>query len=170
MFLTSQLESLYLTLSILSFPHLRLLSLSQCVELCVIPMPSRPTRGQGKGTLKNKALFTSTVLVYSLSHFLFSPLLSLSLTSLVPAVHQPPAVLPAVAALWTNSLTTMQVRGREKEHTALTIDQRRPLKQSLPFSPSLLSPCQGWKRQPLERWMRRGPLQAKHPLRHPFSS
>lgn len=81
--------------------------------------------------------------------FSFSPLLSLSLSlaSLAPAVHQPPAVLPAVSALRTNSLTTMQVRGREKEHTALTIDQWRPLKQSLPFSPSLLSPCQGWKRQ-----------------------
>lgn len=65
---------------------------------------------------------------------------SLSLTSSAPAVHQPPAVLPAVSALRTNSLTTMQVRGREKEHTALTIDQWRPLKQSLPFSPSLLSP------------------------------
>ncbi|MCJ8741482.1 hypothetical protein PDJAM_G00071110 [Pangasius djambal] len=58
----------------------------------------------------------------------------------------------------------MQVKGQEKEQAALTMDQWRPLKNNHSFfSPSLLSPCRGWKRQTYRDVCERAPLHAQQP-------
>lgn len=100
-------------------------------------------------------LHTNSPLPFPLSSL--SLMLSLSsLPKIGPAVHQPPAVPPAVCPPRTRSPTTIQVTGQEKEQAAFTIDQWRPLKQSFPF---LLQPfstvARTGKDKPLERKLKR---------------
>ena len=81
----------------------------------------------------------------SLSHALT---LSLYPCKLAQLSISPPAVPPAVCPPRTRNPTTIQVTGQEKEQAAFTMDQWRPVKQSLPFSPAAsLNCCLDWKRQ-----------------------
>ncbi len=124
---------MHLTPSILSFPHLKSLSPSQRVELCVIPMPSWPTRGQGKGSLKNKALFPPLFwFLLPLPLSLFPLARSLSLVS-APAVHQPPRSSPSCLGS-PNEQSDNNAGQRSRERTHCTYNRPvAPAKTIAPF-------------------------------------
>lgn len=84
----------------------------------------------------------------SLSHTLTLLPHSLSSPKLAQLPISPPAAPPAVCPPQTRSPKTIRVTGQEKEQAAFTMDQWRPARQSLPFSPPLfLRSCRDWKRQ-----------------------
>lgn len=97
---------------------------------------------------KNKPIplsFACVSLSSSYPHSLASLALSPKLAQLPIS---PPAAPPAVCPPRTRSPKTIWVTGQEKEQAAFTMDQWRPARQSLPFSPPLfLRSCQDWKRQ-----------------------
>lgn len=146
-----------------------------CVKLCVIPMPRLTHRsredslvngeqGPWSPLLPSPSLSSSPLTsqhsnspfpLSSLSYML--SLSSLLLSKLAQLSISPPAVPPAVCPPQTRSPTTIRVTGQEKEQAAFTMDQWRPVKQSLPFSPPAFLPCcQDWKRQTFWRGSWRG--------------